>query len=104
MNQLLKYIKKNNSINKCYNCGICKENFIENLSRVITIQCGHTFCQTCLRNLFYKNLICPKCPICNYFVLGVESQIKIKEMNDPSLNNYSQSQSDNSNTISPIQI
>ena len=97
---VFKIYNKNNTINNCYKCEICKEDFRENASIVITTKCGHTFHQICIINWVNKNIICPKCPICNNFVLGIKNQINIKDKINPTLNSYNQSQSDINNTIS----
>ena len=95
-----KIYNKNNIINNNYKCTICNEDFIENLSIVLTLKCGHTFHQICIKNWAYKNLICPKCPICNDFILGTNNQISLKD----TLSDYNLSQTDNNNTISLFKI
>ena len=58
----------NKNINKdCSKCNICNKNFIDNLTRIITTSCGHSFHKPCFKNHIYKDLICPKCPICDSF-------------------------------------
>ena len=67
---LPRFYEKNNVINDCYNCTICMENFIEKKSVIITTKCNHSFHEKCFKNWAYKNIICPKCPNCNYLILG----------------------------------
>jgi len=70
-NELIPTIyNKNNVINDCYNCTICMENFIDNSSIIVTTKCNHSFHEKCLKNWCFKNIICPKCPNCNYLFLG----------------------------------
>ena len=86
---LPKKYNKYNSNNDYSNCTICMEDFIDNQSNVITSKCGHTFHQKCFKNWVYKNIICPKCPNCNYLILGPESNISIGNISMPStINNY----------------
>jgi hypothetical protein len=89
-----KIYNKNNTVNDCYNCTICMEDFIDNKSIVATTKCGHIFHQKCLQNWVYKNIICPKCPNCNYLILGPESNINLENItipttfNDTTTNDY----------------
>lgn len=46
-------------------CIICEKKFINNYSRIITTECGHTFHYICFKNWVYKYIMCPKCPKCN---------------------------------------
>jgi hypothetical protein len=70
-NELIPSIyNKNNVINDCYNCTICMENFIDNSSIIVTTKCNHSFHEKCFKNWVFKNIICPKCPNCNYLFLG----------------------------------
>ena len=62
--------KKNKVTNDSYNCTICMENFVENKSIIVTTKCKHSFHQKCFKNWAYKNIMCPKCPNCNYLILG----------------------------------
>ena len=78
-----KTFNKNNVINDCYNCTICMEDFIDNSSIVITTKCGHTFHQKCFKNWAYKNILCPRCPNCNYLILGPESEINLQNISIP---------------------
>jgi hypothetical protein len=78
-----KLYNKSNTVNDCYNCTICMEDFINNKSIVATTKCGHTFHQKCLQNWIYKNIICPKCPNCNYLILGPESDINLENISVP---------------------
>jgi hypothetical protein len=80
--------KRNNVINDNYNCTICMEDFIDNSSMVITTKCGHTFHEQCFKKLINKNLICPKCPNCNYLFLGPESEIIMQNITMPSTYGY----------------
>jgi hypothetical protein len=89
-----KLYNKSNTVNDCYNCTICMEDFIDNKSIVATTKCGHIFHQKCLQNWVYKNIICPKCPNCNYLILGPESNINLENItipttfNDTTTNDY----------------
>ena len=65
-----KYYQRNNATNDCYKCTICMENFIEGQSVIVTTRCNHSFHQNCFKNWAYKNILSPKCPNCNYFILG----------------------------------
>ena len=62
--------KKNKVTNDSYNCTICMENFVENKSIIVTTKCKHSFHQKCFKIWAYKNIMCPKCPNCNYLILG----------------------------------
>lgn len=59
-----------NMTNDCYNCTICMEKFVDNSSLIVTTKCNHSFHENCFKNWAYKNIICPKCPNCNYLILG----------------------------------
>ena len=61
---------KSNMTNDCYNCTICMEKFVDNSSLIVTTKCNHSFHENCFKNWTYKNIICPKCPNCNYLILG----------------------------------
>ena len=74
---------KNNTANDNYKCTICMEDFVENSSSVLTTKCGHTFHYKCFKNWTYKNIICPKCPNCNYLILGPESDINLENISVP---------------------
>jgi len=99
---LSKLYNKNNTIDNCYNCFICKENFEDNSSIVVTTKCNHTFHKLCLKNWVYKNILCPKCPVCNYLLLGPESEIKIDNNNIPNLFNYITYQTETNNSTTTI--
>ena len=75
---------KNNVINDCYNCTICMEDFIDNSSIIVKTKCGHIFHEKCFKKLIYKNIICPKCPNCNYLILGPESESILHNISIPS--------------------
>ena len=94
-----KIYNKNNTVNECYNCTICMEDFIDNKSIVITTKCGHTFHQKCLQNWIYKNIICPKCPNCNYLILGAESNINLENITIPTTFNDTTTNANNTITI-----
>lgn len=93
-----KIYNKNKTLNDCYSCTICMEDFIENKSIVSTTKCGHTFHHKCLKNLFNKNLICPKCPNCNYLILGPESNINLENITIPNIFNDTTLQTNANNT------
>ena len=80
-----KIYNKKMAINNCYNCAICKENFIENSSQIIITKCNHIFHSNCLKIYVSKNYICPKCPTCNSLFLGQESEIDYSQYNLPSI-------------------
>lgn len=87
--ELLPYVyRKNNVVNDNYNCTICMEDFIDNSSKVITTKCGHTFHEQCFKKLINKNIVCPKCPNCNYLFLGPESEIIMQNITMPSTYGY----------------
>ncbi len=65
------YNQENNINNKC---SICNENFKKYESEIGTLKCGHIFHFLCIKNLMFKDIICPKCPICNYLILGQENE------------------------------
>ena len=70
-NELIpKIYNKNNVTNDCYNCTICMENFVDNSSKIVTTKCNHSFHEKCFKNWAFKNIINPKCPNCNYLILG----------------------------------
>ena len=64
------------------------EDFIDNSSMVITTKCGHTFHEQCFKKLIDKNIICPKCPNCNYLFLGPESEVILHNISIPSTYGY----------------
>ena len=64
-----------NKIKDCPKCIICNQDSINNLSRIITTNCGHTFHQPCFKDHLYANLNCPKCPICFNFLLESNSEV-----------------------------
>ena len=87
--ELLPYVyRKNNVVNDNYNCTICMEDFIDNSSKVITTKCRHTFHEQCFKKLINKNIVCPKCPNCNYLFLGPESEIIMQNITMPSTYGY----------------
>ena len=90
---------KSASINDCYNCTICMEDFVDNSSNVIITKCGHTFHDKCFKNWTFKNILCPKCPNCNYLILGPESQINIPDPVPSILNDLSYHPGGNTTTI-----
>lgn len=97
-----KIYNKNNIVNDCYNCTICMDDFIDNKSIVSTTKCGHTFHQNCLKNWIYKNIICPKCPNCNYLFLGPESNINLDNITIPTTFNDTTYQTNINNTITNL--
>ena len=97
-----KIYNKNNTVNECYNCTICMEDFIDNKSIVVTTKCGHTFHQKCLQNWIYKNIICPKCPNCNYLILGPESNINLENITIPTT--FNDTTTNPNNTITNLGI
>ena len=61
-----KIYKKNISINNCCKCAVCKDDFVDNYSTIITTKCNHIFHRKCIKANTYRDLrIYPKCPICN---------------------------------------
>ena len=94
-----KIYNKNSTVNDCYNCTICMEDFIDNKSIVVTTKCGHTFHQKCFQNWIYKNIICPKCPNCNYLILGPESNINLENITIPNIFNDTTTNANNTITI-----
>ena len=86
-----------NIIKDCLKCTICDKDFIDNLSLVITSKCGHTFHEKCFKNYIYKDIICPKCPICNSLLLKPEIEII------PTNSGYFPDQT-NSNTLMKVKI
>ena len=79
--------QKNRVTNDCYNCTICMENFVENKSVIITAKCNHSFHEKCFKNWAYKNIICPKCPNCNYLILGPQDSA-LQNITIPSAMDY----------------
>ena len=75
---------KNNVINDCNKCTICMEDFIDNSSVIIKTKCAHIFHEKCFKKLIDKNIICPKCPNCNYLILGPESEVILHNISIPS--------------------
>ena len=80
---LPKIYNKNNENNNCHNCTICMEDFINNSSKVLSTKCGHTFHHKCFKEWTYRNIICPKCPNCNYLILGPDSEINLESISIP---------------------
>ena len=46
------------------------EKLMDNTSIIIITKCNQSFHEKCFKNWVYKNIICPKCPNCNYLLLG----------------------------------
>ena len=63
LNELKLKIYNKNIIEFEPKCNICNKDFIDNLSRVVTTNCGHTLHKHCLSNHIYKDLNL-NCPIC----------------------------------------
>ena len=76
-NEIKIQIYYKNIFKDCPKCEKCNKNFIDNLDRVITTNCGHIFHYQCFKNHILTNLICPKCPICDSFLLEFNSEKKI---------------------------
>ena len=89
-----------NIIKNCPKCNICNKDFVDNLSRVITTKCGHTFHQPCFKHHIYANLICPKCPICDNYFLESNNEKKINISNSNKYENYT----DQTNTSNLIEL
>ena len=69
-NELLPKIFYQNGIaSDHYKCTICLENFKDGVSVVTNTKCGHIFHFNCFKNWIEKNIIKPKCPNCNKFIL-----------------------------------
>ena len=98
-NELIpKIYQEKNVTNDCYNCTICMEKFIDNTSTIITTKCNHSFHENCFKNWVYKNIICPKCPNCNYLFLGPVAP-NFQNMTISSYNDYTIQTNANINTI-----
>ena len=86
--------------NKDYpKCIICYKDFYDNLSRIITTNCGHIFHKSCFQNHLYTNLICPKCPICNNFLLESNTGINRDNINHHTISENNQDQTNIINLI-----
>ena len=100
---LLKELKieiySKNIIKDYSKCIICNKDFVDNLSRVITIKCGHTFHQPCFKNHIYANLIDQKCPICSRFLFEYNSEVKINLSNPTTLSDNNPDQTNDINLI-----
>ena len=81
----------NNIIKNCPKCIICNKDFINNLSRIITINCGHSFHKPCFKNHIYKNINCPNCPICSRNLLGTNDEMKTN-ISNPSISENNRDQ------------
>ena len=75
---------KNNTVNDCYKCTICLEDFIDGSSVIIITECNHSFHFECFKNWVFKNIIFPKCPNCNKPILdpNKNNQININEISN----------------------
>ena len=71
---------KNNTVNDCYKCTICLEDFMDGSSIIITTECNHSFHFECFKNWVFKNIIYPKCPNCNKPIL--DTKINITEISN----------------------
>lgn len=62
----------NYSLRKLDQCGVCKEqyNVGERIPRIL-VNCGHTFCTSCLSKYYRKNKI--RCPFCKKLVKYLDS-------------------------------
>ena len=92
----LDYLFKNELKPKIYNkdksgndnkCTICMENFINNSSVIVTTKCNHNFHEKCFKNWSFKNIINPKCPNCNYLILG-QQENNLENITIPSTLDY----------------
>ena len=88
---------KSNMTNDCYNCTICMEKFVDNSSLIVTTKCNHSFHENCFKNWTYKNIICPKCPNCNYLILGPLDN-NLQNITLPSSIDYTMQTNQNANT------
>jgi hypothetical protein len=62
---VLKPVKYTESLNKYGSaCTICLDEFSQT-SEVTSLECGHLFHHTCLKDWLNKNILSPKCPNCN---------------------------------------
>ena len=92
--EFISKIYNNNIIKDCNKCKICEKDFLDNSSIIITTKCGHTFHENCFKNLIYKNIISPKCPICKNLILGSQNDNKIEKLSTPTLFEYIQNKTD----------
>ena len=89
-NELIPTIyNKKNTINDCYNCTICIEEFIDGSSKIVTTKCKHSFHFKCFKNWVYKNIIFPRCPNCNSPILDKDNNNQnYLSGNQSSINTY----------------
>lgn len=71
------YNKKDNIRNDT-KCTICLEEFKENASQVTVVPCGHIFHFNCFKSWVDGNIFCPRCPNCNYLILGNQPPIETR--------------------------
>ena len=86
---------------------ICNKDFVDNLSRVITTNCGHTFhMEPCFKNHMYANLKYPECPICKSYLLDTSNTEIKANLSNPTIyeNNTDQTNSSNFIEIKDINI
>ena len=95
-----KMYSKKDTINDCYKCTICLEDFKDGKSIIVTTKCGHSFHFICFKNWVYKNILSPKCPNCNHPIIDCPN---IKNISIPSIINTNNPQvTENTNTFSLI--
>ena len=81
----IKY-NKNNTVNDCYNCTICLEDFKDGSSIIVTTKCKHSFHFKCFKDWVYKNLLFPRCPNCNSPILNIVNNHNNLSRNQSSIN------------------
>ena len=79
---------KNNTVNDCYNCTICLEDFKDSKSIIVTTKCKHSFHFKCFKNWVYKNILFPRCPNCNSPILNIDNNGPPLSINQSSINTY----------------
>ncbi len=94
------YTQENNINNKC---GLCNENFKKYESEIGALKYGHIFHFLCIKNLIFKEINCPKCPICNYLILGQENEKSPENISPKITNLYSETDNNSIKKISNIE-
>jgi len=79
------YLELREVLGALLECGVCFESFT-NVRIPIVLNCGHTFCDVCVRQLCQtaeemanktKKKVCVQCPTCRAVVINMEQNYKI---------------------------
>jgi hypothetical protein len=88
-------LKEDINYYKIQTCSICLEGLAN--EKVSTLACKHIFHTTCLKDWLFKDLLKPKCPNCNYYIIEQEN-VNVNT-NNPGLLSPAQSEVVNANVV-----